>query len=57
MWEGKREQTLGHLRSRRPSHGEAPAALEDAVQDRENQRDGIGDSQMWEEQGYPVGSG
>lgn len=57
LWEGEREQALKHLRSLRPTSGEVPPPLEDAIRYLETQRDWIGNYESWREQGYPVGSG
>jgi hypothetical protein len=46
-----------HLQSLRPTTGQAPAALQEAIGSLETQQDWIGNSQGWQEQGYPVGSG
>lgn len=57
LWTGERLCALTHLHSLRPSTGEVPAALEDAIRYLETQQDWLGNYEQWQEQGYPVGSG
>jgi hypothetical protein len=57
LWQGEREHALAHLQSLRPTNGEAPSPLVNAIQYLQTQRDWRGNYQQWLEQGYPVGSG
>jgi transposase len=57
LWQGEREQALRHLHRLRPTSGDVPASLEEAIRYLETQADWIGNYQRWQEQGYPVGSG
>jgi hypothetical protein len=57
LWHGEREEALFHLHSLRPTNGEVPPPLEDAIQYLETQKDWMGNYEQWKEQGYPVGSG
>lgn len=57
LWQGEREAVLAHLQRLRPANGEVPPALEEAIRYLETQADWLGNYQVWQEQGYPVGSG
>ena len=57
LWEGKREQARAFLQSLRPSQGDVPPALEDAIHYLEAQGAWIGEYHTWQKQGYPIGSG
>lgn len=57
LWEGEREQALAHLQSLRPTTGEVPPPLEEAIRYLETQKDWMGNYQQWQAAGYPVGSG
>lgn len=57
LWKGDREQALKHLRSLRPTTGEVPPSLEDAIRYLVTQRDWMGNYESWREQGYPEGLG
>ncbi len=57
LWTGERSKALAHLQSLRPTTGEVPAALEEAIRYVETQKDWMGNYQQWQAQGYPVGSG
>src|SRR5512146_272919 len=57
LWEGERLGALTHLHHLRPSTGDVPPALEDAIRYLETQQDWLGNYAHWQEQGYPVGSG
>lgn len=57
LWQGEREQALTPLRSLRPTSGEVPLALEEAIRYLQTQQDWLGNYEQWQEQGYPVGSG
>jgi hypothetical protein len=57
LWNGEREQALRHLQSLRPTTGEVPLPLEEAIRYLQTQHDWIGHYEHWQEQGYPVGSG
>ena len=57
LWAGERLGALTYLCSLRPSIGEEPPALEDAIRYLETQEEWLGNYAQWQEQGYPVGSG
>lgn len=57
LWQGEREQALAHLHSLRPTTGEVPPPLEDAIRYLETQKDWLGNYEQWQNDGYPVGSG
>ena len=57
LWAGERAQALQQLQRLRPSSGDVPPALEDAIRFLETQQDWLGNYEHWQEQGYPVGSG
>lgn len=57
LWEGKREQALVCLQGLRPSTGDVPAPLEEAIRYLDTQHDWLGNYEQWRQQGYPVGSG
>jgi len=57
LWQGEREQALRHLHSLRPTTGEVPPPLEDAIRYLETQQDWLGNYEQWQADGYPVGSG
>ena len=57
LWQGEREQALRHLHSLRPTTGEVPPPLEDAIRYVETQQDWLGNYEQWQADGYPVGSG
>ena len=57
LWTGERLGALTHLHCLRPSSGEVPPALEEAIRYLETQAEWMGNYQRWQEQGYPVGSG
>lgn len=45
------------MQSLRPTIGEVPPPLEDAIRYLQTRRDWMGNYEDWQEQGYPVGSG
>jgi hypothetical protein len=57
LWNGERLDALQQLQQLRPVSGDAPPALEEAIQYLETQQDWLGNYAHWQEQGYPVGSG
>jgi hypothetical protein len=57
LWTGECAQALQQLQRLRPSSGDRPSALEDAIRFLETQQDWLGNYEHWQEQGYPVGSG
>jgi hypothetical protein len=57
LWTGERLGALTHLQTLRPSTGEVPPALGNAIRYLETQQDWLGNYERWQEQGYPVGSG
>lgn len=57
LWEGKREQALAHFQSLRPITGEVPPPLEEAIRYLETQKGWMGNYQLRQAAGYPVGSG
>ncbi len=57
LWEGKHEPALKHMQSLLLTSGEVPSALEDAIRSMQTQHDWLGNSEQWQAQGYPVGSG
>ena len=57
LWQGEREQALAHLQSLRPTIGEVPPPLEDAIRSLDTQKDWMGNYEQRQADGYPVGSG
>jgi hypothetical protein len=57
LWSGERLEALRHLQHLRPASGDAPPALEEAIQYLETQQEWLGNYACWQAQGYPVGSG
>jgi hypothetical protein len=57
LWQGQREPALEHLQSLRPTSGEVPPPLEDAIRYLETQQDWLGNYEQWQADGYPVGRG
>ena len=57
LWQGEQEAALLHLQSLRSPIAEVPPALEEAIRYLETQRDWMGNYEVWQAQGYPVGSG
>ncbi len=57
LWKGEHEPALQHLQNLRPSTGEVPPALEEAIRYVQSQHEWMGNDERWQAQGYPVGSG
>lgn len=58
LWQGQVDAALTHLQTLRSRPDCEPIeALEEVLTYLENQRDWIGNSQQWQDAGYPVGSG
>jgi hypothetical protein len=57
LWQGERAQALAHLHSLRPTTGEVPLPLQDAIQYVQTQQDWIGNYEQWQADGYPLGRG